>query len=65
MRQSMLSPKHADEAKTSKPHASAKPTARTNALKAKAAKKKHPDPKHNVKKTTTKPKPHPSTTTAQ
>jgi cell division protein FtsQ len=60
-----VAPRHADEAKTSKPHASAKPTARTNALKAKAAKKKHPDPKHNVKKTTTKPKPHPSTTTAQ
>jgi cell division protein FtsQ len=55
--------RHADAAKTAKAHAPAKLSARTNALKAKGAKKKHPDPKHVVKKTAKpKAKPHPSTT---
>ncbi|HMG85961.1 MAG TPA: FtsQ-type POTRA domain-containing protein [Terracidiphilus sp.] len=55
-----LVPKHAGAAKTAKAHAPAKPSARTNALKGKGAKKKHPDPKHAVKKTakpTAKPRP--------
>ena len=55
--------KHVAVVKTAKAHAPAKP-AKTSAPKAKGAKKKHPDPKHNVKKTATKPKPHPSATTA-
>jgi hypothetical protein len=55
--------RRADAAKTAKAHAPAKLSARTNALKAKGAKKKHPDPKHVVKKTAKpKAKPHPSTT---
>ncbi len=58
-----IATRHADAAKTAKAHASAKLSARTNALKAKGAKKKHPDPKHVVKKTAKpKAKPHPSTT---
>ena len=55
--------RRADVAKTAKAHAPAKLSARTNALKGKGAKKKHPDPKHVVKKTAKpKAKPHPSTT---
>lgn len=58
-----IATRHADAAKTAKAHAPAKLSARTNALKAKGAKKKHPDPKRVVKKTTKpKAKPHPSTT---
>ena len=50
--------KHVARANTAKAHTPAK-SGRTNVLKAKGAKKKHPDPKHNVKKTA--PRPHPST----
>lgn len=50
--------KHVGAVRTAKAHTPAK-SARTNVLKAKGAKKKHPDPKHNVKKTA--PRPHPST----
>ena len=49
--------KHVEAAK---PHAPAKPSAKTKTTKAKT-KTKHPDPKHTVKKST--PKPHPGTTT--
>jgi cell division protein FtsQ len=55
--------RHANAAKSAKAHAPAKLSARTNALRAKGAKKRHPDPKHAVKKTAKpKVKPHPSTT---
>jgi len=54
-------PKHTETAKVAKPHSQAKSPAKTKAVTSRAAKKKHPDPKHVVKKTT--PKPHPGTTT--
>lgn len=57
--------KHAETAKVLKAHATAKPGAKTKKTTNKPTKKKHPDPKPSVKKIATKPKPHPSTTTAQ
>ena len=57
-------PKHLESAKTLHTRAASKPGTRTKDSKAKASKKKHPDPKRTVKKTATKPKPHPSTATA-
>jgi cell division protein FtsQ len=55
-------PKHVETAKPTKAHVQTKPPAKT-----KATKKKHPDSKHPVKKTTSKPtpKPHTATTTGQ
>jgi cell division protein FtsQ len=50
--------KHAETAKVAKAHSQSKAT-----TKAKATKKKHPDPKHTVKKPT--PKPHSATVTGQ
>ena len=57
--------KHADTAKALKAHATAKPGAKAKNTTNKSSRKKRPDPKPVVKKTATKPKPHPSTTIAQ
>ncbi|MGA8090563.1 MAG: FtsQ-type POTRA domain-containing protein [Terracidiphilus sp.] len=57
-------PTHTDTARKLHTHATARPGARTKDTKAKPSRKKHPEPKRNVKKTAAKPKPHPSTTTA-
>jgi cell division protein FtsQ len=57
--------KHPESARALKPHATARPGAKTKNTTNKSPRKKHPDPKPGVKKTATKPKPHPSTTTAQ
>jgi cell division protein FtsQ len=51
-------PKHSETTKVAKAHSQAKPPTKT-----KVTKKKHPDPKHTVKKTT--PKPHAATVTGQ
>jgi cell division protein FtsQ len=58
--------KHAESARNTKPHTQAKPSAKAKLAAIKAAKKKHPDPKHTAKKTT-KPttKPHLTATTGQ
>jgi cell division protein FtsQ len=55
-------PKHAETAKVAKAHNQTKPTAK-KAVTSKSTRKKHPDPKHAVKKPT--PKPHPATSTGQ
>ncbi len=60
-----VGPKHAETARALNAHATGRPEARTKNTKANASRKKHPDPKHSLKKPATKPKPHPSTTTAQ
>jgi cell division protein FtsQ len=54
--------KHAETVKLSHARATAKPGVKKKDTKAKASRKNHPDPKHNLKKTAAKPKPHPSTT---
>ena len=57
-----IEPRHAEPAKL---HATAKPVAKTKSKSVKTPAKKHTDPKHSVKKTSTKPRPHPGTATAQ